>query len=305
MRLPPLHRSSSRPTHLLPGALLATLLACGATAARADTLQSLAHADGHLFGLGAFTDVEDSLFVALVLENPVHSVVRRAAFEYDLSGIPAGSQIVAVTWRIQTSSEAGEFDVHGYAGDGAIAIDDATVPDNVVGDLSGGLFAIRNLSLDVAWMQALLDAHAPFAGLMVRARPGFPSSLQISTKEISSAQARAAQLTVEYTTTSTSVRGELAARAFAATLLPNAPNPFNPLTTLRFELAAPTHARLSIHDAAGRRVRLVLDAPLPAGGHAREWDGRDEQSRLVANGTYLQVLDAAGTRTSRPLVLLK
>jgi hypothetical protein len=167
------------------------------------------------------------------------------------------------------------------------------------------MFAIRNLSLDTAWMQALLGAHAPFAGLMVRGRPGFDSSLQISTKEISSADARAAQLTVEYTASPTGVGGDLAARARGVAQLCSAPNPFNPSTTLRFELAAPAHARLGIYDAAGRLVRVVLDAPLEAGRYERMWNGRDAAGRPVATGVYRLVLEAGQARVGQAVVLLK
>ncbi len=58
-------------------------------------------------------------------------------------------------------------------------------------------------------------------------------------------------------------------------LEPNHPNPFNPKTDLAFNLSADAHVRLSIFDLQGRRVRTVLDGPLPAGRHEREWDGRD------------------------------
>jgi hypothetical protein len=70
---------------------------------------------------------------------------------------------------------------------------------------------------------------------------------------------------LQFDVASTGVGRDLAAWTATAALLPNAPNPFNPLTTLQFELKAPAHARLGIYDSAGHRVRLLLDAPLLAG----------------------------------------
>ncbi len=84
-----------------------------------------------------------------------------------------------------------------------------------------------------------------------------------------------------------------------------APNPFNPQTDLAFEIAEPGRARLVIHDAAGRRVRTLLDAELPAGLHTRAWDGRDDAGRRVSSGAYLVRLTVDGRAApSRKVVML-
>jgi len=48
-------------------------------------------------------------------------------------------------------------------------------------------------------------------------------------------------------------------------LFQNSPNPFNPETEVRFELATPSRVSVSIFDAAGRRVRTLIDDARPAG----------------------------------------
>jgi hypothetical protein len=75
----------------------------------------------------------------------------------------------------------------------------------------------------------------------------------------------------------------------------NQPNPFNPLTTLRFEVPAAGRVRLEVYDAAGRLVRVLLDADLPAGGHQAVWDGRNAAGQAVASGSYLARLQACGS----------
>jgi len=83
-------------------------------------------------------------------------------------------------------------------------------------------------------------------------------------------------------------------------LLPCRPNPFNPATELAFDLPRPGRAVLAVYDLAGRRVRVLLDADLPAGRHSVRWDGRDGSGRAVASGTYLARLTAGGgVRTQR------
>ena len=85
----------------------------------------------------------------------------------------------------------------------------------------------------------------------------------------------------------------------------NVPNPFNPLTTIRYDLPANARVRLSIIDVAGRRVRTLVDEQQTAGSRSAIWNGRDDAGRAVASGVYFYVLEAGKERRSRKLVLLK
>lgn len=89
-------------------------------------------------------------------------------------------------------------------------------------------------------------------------------------------------------------------------LLPPAPNPFNPATTINWFLAdAGGLARLDIHDTAGRRVRTLVDGWRESGAHRTAWDGRDDAGRALPSGVYLCRLAAAGRVSSQRLVLAK
>lgn len=87
----------------------------------------------------------------------------------------------------------------------------------------------------------------------------------------------------------------------------NVPNPFNPTTTLRFEIGGvgPQRVRLVIFDAHGRRVRSIVDRDLEPGRYAERWDGRDEAGQPVSSGVYFYRLDAAGERFGRKMVLVR
>ena len=86
---------------------------------------------------------------------------------------------------------------------------------------------------------------------------------------------------------------------------PPAPNPFNPSTTIAFELPAGQDVRLAIYGLDGRRVRSLLRTALPAGRHATRWDGRDDRGRTVASGMYLYRLEAGPWSASGKLELVK
>jgi len=97
---------------------------------------------------------------------------------------------------------------------------------------------------------------------------------------------------------------ELAA-APRARLHPAMPNPFNPATSICFDLPGPTVARLRIHDLTGRRVITLVDDWLPAGGHRVRWNGRDQRGRAMPSGVYLLGLEVADRVTVQSLTLVR
>jgi hypothetical protein len=70
-------------------------------------------------------------------------------------------------------------------------------------------------------------------------------------------------------------------------LSPCVPNPFNPSTTIRYQLSEPGEVRLTIYDLLGQKVRVLVSEPQPAGWYRMSWDGRDEAGRLVSSGVVL------------------
>ncbi len=74
----------------------------------------------------------------------------------------------------------------------------------------------------------------------------------------------------------------------------NHPNPFNPRTTIEYDLPGAGAVRLAVFDLAGRLVRTLIDASLPQGSYEVVWDGRDESGREVGSGSYLARLEFGG-----------
>jgi dipeptidyl aminopeptidase/acylaminoacyl peptidase len=85
-------------------------------------------------------------------------------------------------------------------------------------------------------------------------------------------------------------------------LYPNAPNPFNPATLVRFSLPRAGQARLVVYNLLGQQVSVLAAGLQAAGEHVLRWDGRDVQGRPAASGVYLyrlETLDEGG----QPMVL--
>ncbi len=64
------------------------------------------------------------------------------------------------------------------------------------------------------------------------------------------------------------------------------PNPFNPMTTIRFALPSAAHTTVMVYDIKGRVVRTLVDGRLDAATHTVQWRGEDDGGRSVAAGIY-------------------
>lgn len=88
-------------------------------------------------------------------------------------------------------------------------------------------------------------------------------------------------------------------------LLAPQPNPFNPRTTLAFDLAQAGLVEVAIFALDGRRVATLVREERPAGRHSAVWQGRDDGGRAVASGTYLCRLQTPQGSFSKRLTLLR
>lgn len=83
------------------------------------------------------------------------------------------------------------------------------------------------------------------------------------------------------------------------------PNPFNPSTTLRYDVQQAGIVELDVYDLRGRLVRRLLRQHRAAGRHTLQWDGRTEAGELAASGTYLLCMRTPAYTVSRKLTLMR
>ena len=88
-------------------------------------------------------------------------------------------------------------------------------------------------------------------------------------------------------------------------LYANYPNPFNPSTTIRYEIPKNEHVKLVVYDMLGREVKTLFEGPQTAGTHQVIWDGTNNQGQVVSVGTYIYTLYAGGHRLSKTMTLVK
>jgi hypothetical protein len=86
----------------------------------------------------------------------------------------------------------------------------------------------------------------------------------------------------------------------AHALLPAWPNPFNPSTSIAFELSTADRVTISVFDMLGKRVATLLDADLPARRHEVTFD-----ASALPSGLYLVRMQTPATVQSRVVTLIK
>jgi hypothetical protein len=84
-----------------------------------------------------------------------------------------------------------------------------------------------------------------------------------------------------------------------------APNPFNPSTTIRYELPSPGHVSMRIYDATGGLVRTLVSGHQPPGRYRAVWEGRNDAGQHVGSGVYFCRLESVDGALVHKLVLLK
>jgi subtilisin family serine protease len=85
----------------------------------------------------------------------------------------------------------------------------------------------------------------------------------------------------------------------------NYPNPFNPTTDIKFELAEGAQTSIAIFNQKGQLVKTLVDSSLPAGKHQTQWHGKDDNRLPVSSGVYFYRMRSGKFSSTRKMVLMK
>lgn len=92
-------------------------------------------------------------------------------------------------------------------------------------------------------------------------------------------------------------------KAFA--LHQNVPNPFNPTTSIIFDLPVGSYVLLAVYNADGRLVRKLVEGEMAAGRQEIRWDGRDSRGGMSASGIYFARLVTPRFSQARKMILVR
>jgi hypothetical protein len=94
-------------------------------------------------------------------------------------------------------------------------------------------------------------------------------------------------------------------RVYRTALIGNSPNPFNPETTIRFEVQGSRFVHIEIYNIRGQLVRTLVNDYHQQGVYSVDWDGRDDNGNHASSGIYLYRMVAGEYVSVRRMVLMK
>jgi hypothetical protein len=87
--------------------------------------------------------------------------------------------------------------------------------------------------------------------------------------------------------------------------LKNYPNPFNPETTISFEISESGKTEVEIFNVKGQKVKTLLNENLEFGSHSIVWDGRNDKEEQVSSGMYFYRISVNGNQKTSKMLMLK
>lgn len=197
--------------------------------------------------------------------------------------------------------------------------------DNLRPGVPGGLTAsVDENNIVLGWLpntEEDLNYYAVYRGLIPDFEPGETYDFTIDTSYVDGAVDPG--VTYYYRVTATDFNGNQSdySEEVNATLLgvdggvvelptryelaQNFPNPFNPITTIRYALPMESEVSLIIYDVLGQRVRTLVSGSQGVGYYNAVWDGRDDAGMAVASGVYIYRLTAGEFTQVHKMILMK
>ena len=83
------------------------------------------------------------------------------------------------------------------------------------------------------------------------------------------------------------------------------PNPFNPTTTLKYEMGSAGSVSIDVFDVNGRKIRSLYNGIQIPGQHEIRWDAKDDHGRSMSSGVYLFKVNVNGKQQTAKSLLLK
>jgi endonuclease I len=251
---------------------------------------------------GAISPMYTDLFIIYPTDNDVNN--RRGNYPY--------GEVASPTWTSLNGSRLGACSYPGYSGTVFEPIDDYK------GDFARAYFYMttRYFGEDASWPGSPAVSGAVLLPWTEALLLDWNASDPVSAKEIDRNEAVYA---IQGNRNPFIDRPDFVAKVFqpelspvlqpvrpaAVALFQNVPNPFNPATTISYELDRASGVQLQVFDLGGRLVQTLVQGTEQAGRHDQVWQGRDQADRPVAAGVYFYRLRADEKVQTRRMLLVK
>ena len=85
----------------------------------------------------------------------------------------------------------------------------------------------------------------------------------------------------------------------------NFPNPFNPITTIRYNFLKKTFVKITVFDISGNVVKTLVNKTKSAGFNIEQWNATNKQGQIVSAGVYFYTIYAGDFVDTKKMILLK
>jgi flagellar hook assembly protein FlgD len=85
----------------------------------------------------------------------------------------------------------------------------------------------------------------------------------------------------------------------------NYPNPFNPVTTIRFNLPESGNVMAKIYNIRGKEINELVNGVYNAGVYNIQWDAKDQMGRKVSSGLYIIRVQYNNRVKTQKMILMK
>ena len=153
--------------------------------------------------------------------------------------------------------------------------------------------------------QGIPAGHSAVLHIPVTVREGITGTPSFTLGDIILVNSQAQRIPVQLGEISVWVTKEGAILPTSFALGQARPNPFNPSTTIAYEVPQQAHVTLTVYNILGQEVIRLVDAVNAPGRYTVTWDGTNAQRRGVASGIYVYRMTAGDFTQTKRMTLLK
>lgn len=164
---------------------------------------------------------------------------------------------------------------------------------------------INNSQISDEVISAMIDEGYCYLKLADEGERGLPENCTVKTATLDEYQAKVRELESQFSfypeeqdPNTTPVVGDILS-------VTNFPNPFNPTTTISFDLASESNVNITVYNVKGQEVKQLVSDQFTAGQHSIEWNGKDTNNKSVSSGIYFYQISAGESSAMRKMLLLK
>ncbi|MDP8202413.1 MAG: T9SS type A sorting domain-containing protein [Candidatus Tenebribacter burtonii] len=164
---------------------------------------------------------------------------------------------------------------------------------------------INNSQIPDEVISAMIDQGYCYMELADEGERGLPANCTIKTATLDEYQAKVRELESQFSfyPEEQDPNTTLVARDILS--VTNFPNPFNPTTTISFNLTAESNVDIAVYNVKGQKVKQLMNEQLPVGQHSIEWNGKDSNNKATASGIYFYKISAGKSTSMKKMLLLK